>query len=321
MFKKLTALFLALLMVAGLVACGGTEDPTEPEATDPAPTEPEVVLTIDPITSLDLNLSEAGQPMKMLSAMVNEDGSVYVQLVGQITKKGTISAESVTAITYALEKSGLLELNGTDTYEEGENIATAYAVYGEDNYLSFNYYGSNIPAEFIAAYEAIETCFEELTAEMAEYIPTPKVEGEIAEGDMLAINEIVAGLNFYDLESYTIVNVPLDDAEGFTFNAGLSSADGIESAIRFAPQMITTPYSLVIVTLADAATADAVAQDFENNIDWFRWICTNPTNAAVAVKDNQVLCLIGGDDLYTQSITAIGEAGWEPVATLENPNL
>ena len=53
--KKLIALALALVMVLGLVACGGTPTPTEPQgttpagtqgATEPAPTEPEAGGTI-----------------------------------------------------------------------------------------------------------------------------------------------------------------------------------------------------------------------------------------------------------------------------------
>ena len=313
MFKKLTALFLALLMVTSLVACGGTEDPTEPQGTEPQETEPQMELTIDPISFLELSLNE-----NSLMAFPNEDGSLYVAYVGDVTKKGSVSSDAITAITYALEQSGLIELNGQEEYLEGEAVASAYVVYGE-NYLTANYTGT-IPQAYTDGYKVMEDCFKELTADMAEYVPAPQEIGTVAEADKLALNEILNGMTIEGIEYFTITNLDIAD-EGFAYIAGLSSAEGIESAVQFAPQMMTTPYALTIVTLADTANAQAVAQDFETNIDWMKWVCVNPTNAAVAVKDNQVLCLIGGDDLYQQSIAAIGAAGWQPVANLENPNM
>lgn len=319
MFKKLSALLLALLMVTSLVACGGTEDPTEPQGTEPQETEPDVVLTIDPITYLQITLQEAGQSMKTLMAYPNEDGSTYMELVGEVTKKGNVEGDAITAITYALEQSGLIELNGSEEYNEGEATASVYVTYGEEGYLSANYSGT-IPQAYLDSYKVMEDCFKELTADMAEYVPAPQEIGTIAEADKLALDEILGGMDIEGIEYFTISNVDIAD-ENFAYIAGLSSNEGIESAVQFAPQMMTTPYALTIVTLVDAANAEAVAQDFESSIDWMKWVCVNPTNAAVAVKDNQVLCLIGGDDLYQQSIAAIGEAGWQPVANLENPNM
>lgn len=320
MFKKLTALFLALLMVAGMVACGNTNEPTEPEATEPQQTEPQMELTIDPVTYFILNLQEDGKTFRQLTASPNEDGSVYVELIGDLTKKGTIEGDAITTITYNLEKSGLLDLNGQSEYGEGEAYASAYITYGEEGYLSADYAGT-IPQAYIDGFQVLEDCFKELTAGLEEYVPVPQEVGLIAEGDKLAMNEILDKMNIANIDSFTMTNVEMEDAETFGYYTGLSSSAGIESGVQLAPMMMTTPYSLVIVTLTDAATASVVAADFEANIDWMKWVCVNPSNAAIAVKDNQVLCLIGGDDLYAQTITAIGEAGWEPVANLENPNM
>lgn len=320
MMKKITSLLLALMLVASLAACGGNNEPTEPDVTDPVETEPAQVATIDPVSYLQLSLQEAGQSMKILSAYPNEDGSVYVELVGEVTKKGNVDAAALNTITYALEKSGLMELNGQSVYEEGEGMASAYITYGEDGYISADYSG-NIDAAFVAAFTAMEDCFKELTADMAEYVPAPQEMGIISDADRLAINEILENMQIEGIDGFTIANLDTADSESFCYAAGLSSAEGVESALQFAPNMMTTPYSLVIVTLTDAANADAVAKDFENNIDWRKWVCVNPSNAAIAVKDNQVLCLIGGEDLYTQTVTAIGEAGWAPVANLENPDM
>lgn len=320
MMKKITSLLLALMLVASLAACGGNNEPTEPEVTDPVETEPAQVATIDPVSYLQLSLQEAGQSMKILSAYPNEDGSVYVELVGEVTKKGNVDAAALNTITYCLEKSGLMELNGQSVYEDGEAMAGAYVTYGEDGYISADYTGK-IDQAFIDAFTAMEDCFKELTADMAEYVPAPQEMGIISDADRLAINEILENMQIEGIDAFTIANLDTADSESFCYAAGLSSVEGVESALQFAPNMMTTPYSLVIVTLTDAANADAVAKDFENNIDWRKWVCVAPSNAAIAVKDNQVLCLIGGEDLYTQTITAIGEAGWAPVANLENPDM
>lgn len=312
MFKKLTALFLALLMVTSLVACGGTEDPTEPQGTEPQETEPQMELTIDPISYLELSLNE-----NSLMAFPNEDGSLYVAYVGDVTKKGSVSSDAITAITYALEQSGLIELNGQEEYLEGEAVASAYVVYGE-NYLTANYTGT-IPQAYTDGYKVMEDCFKELTADMAEYVPAPTVYGEVAESDKIAIDEIVSHLSIDGIEYFGITNIAKD--ENFAFTTGLSSYEGIESALKLMPGNNATPYSLVIVTVSEGTSTEAVAQDFETNIDWRVFGCVFPSNAAIAVKDNQVLCLLGGDDLYQQSIAAIGEAGWQPVANLENPDM
>lgn len=320
MFKKLTALFLALLLVAGLVACGGNNQPTEPEETQPQETEPQVESTIDPITYFTISLQGDDGIFKQLVAYPNEDGSTYIEYVGDLTKKGNLSGDAIATITAAFEKSGLLALNGQSVYEEGEALASAYVTFGEEGYMSADYTGS-IPEVYVNAYKAMDDCFKALTEDMPEYVPAPQEMGTIAEGDKLALNEILNKMDLEGIEFFTMTNADLADAESFGYLTGLSSAEGIESGVQFAPQMMTTPYSLVIVTLTDAANATAVAADFEANIDWMKWVCVNPTNAAVAVKDNQVLCLIGSEELYTKSITAIGEAGWEPVANLENPNM
>ena len=320
MFKKLTALFLALLMVAGMVACGSKNEPTEPQATEPQATEPAMELTIEPITYFILNLQEEGKTFRQLTASPNEDGSVYVELIGDVTKKGTIEGNAITTITYNLEKSGLMDLNGQSEYGEGEAYAGAYITYGEEGYLTADYSGA-IPQAYIDGFQILEDCFKELTAGLEEYVPAPVEIGMINEGDKLALNEILGKMNVAEIDSFTMSNVEMEDEETFAFYTGLSSSAGIESGVQLAPMMMTTPYSLVIVTLTDASTANLVAADFEANIDWMKWVCVNPSNAAIAVKDNQVLCLIGGDDLYAQTIAAIGECGWEPVANLENPNM
>ena len=99
---------------------------------------------------------------------------------------------------------------------------------------------------------------------------------------------------------------------------GLSTDTGIADAAQCAPMMMTTAYSLSVVTLEEGADAEAVCADFAANVDWQKWVCVMPTNALVAVKDNMVLCLVADGDLYTMTAAGIESAGWTVVETLEN---
>ena len=85
--------------------------------------------------------------------------------------------------------------------------------------------------------------------------------------------------------------------------------------------MMTTAYSLVIVTVEDASKAEAVAADFESTMDWRKWVCVAPSNALLAQKDNMVLCLMAADELFTQTQQGIETSGWTVTKTLENPDM
>ena len=85
--------------------------------------------------------------------------------------------------------------------------------------------------------------------------------------------------------------------------------------------MMTTADSLVIVTLEDASKAEAVANDFENTMDWRKWVCVAPSHALLAQKDNMVLCLMAGSDLFLQTQSGVEAAGWNVTKTLENPDM
>ena len=316
--KKLTALLLAMLLVFSFVACGNNNEPTEPatEAPTEAPTEPAEL-----VNSMSLILQESADNMKMLSIGDNGDGTVYVEMRGDVIKMGNLDAAVMETISQALENSGLKAFNGQNVSSENMDIScNMYIDCGEEAIYMMDAYGE-IPEGFAAGYAAMENCIAELMKDIAEYVPAPVIMGEVAESDMAALNAIIDGMALEVPDAFGINGIPTDDAEMFSYSTGLSSADGIASAVTFAPNMNTSAYSLVIVTLADGADSAAIAKNFEDNIDWLKWICVQPDSAAIATKDNQVLCLLGSAEIFTQTITAIDAAGWVPVANLENPNL
>ena len=83
--------------------------------------------------------------------------------------------------------------------------------------------------------------------------------------------------------------------------------------------MMTTPYSMVIATLDDGMDVQTVRDDFLNNLDWQKWVCVMPTGALIAQKENMVLCLMGADSLFTQTVQAVTDCGWENLESVDSP--
>lgn len=315
--KKILALVLALMMVLSLAACGGNTEPTVP--TTEAPTEPPVPETN--MSYFSLSMGQDYENVVSLSAYTNEDGTVAIEYFGEVRKMGTLSAEAMGKIAQAYEATELPTLNGLDEYNDGEANASMYVCYTTeegDVYEMVNY-GGVIPESFSTAFETMHTLFKTLTAEIPEYVPQPTVVGEIAESDKTALDAILAGMTLENPDAFMITGVANDEYMATTL--GLTSIDNVVSGVTFAPMMMSSAYSLAIVTINDAANAETVAQDFVDSLDWLKWVCVQPTNALVAVKDNQVLCLMASDEVYTLTASAIEAAGWTTFSALVNENM
>lgn len=315
--KKLTALLLALLMMLSMAACAGTGDET-PTTTEPA-TEPETTVGeqtgSEELTSLSLTMGETYDSSTTMSAYFNEDGTVAIAYMGEYRKEGNVDASAMQTIADAFNQSGLAALAGRSEYaEEGEASGGFSASFGE-NYLMADF-GGVLPEEFKTAFAAMDTCFQTLVADLPEYVAKPMEMGEIADGDRTALNEILSNMTLEYPDQY-IINGLIKD-ENYAYAAGLSTDTTTASAVNFTSGNMTVAYSLTIATLADGITADAVAKDFEENVDWMKWVCVQPSNALIAHLGHQVLCLIGSDSLYTDTAAAIEAAGWNVVKTLEN---
>lgn len=323
--KNILALALALVMVMSFAACGGNDTPDVESTT----TEPETTVNNEntenipdtDISYFSLNLGENADSTVYLSAYPNEDGTVFVQYMGEVRKETNMDKAALNKIAAAFEASGLTALNGQEDYLEGDASASMYVCYttadGEE-YVTCGFSGT-IPEAFTTGFNAVKAVFEEVMADVPEYVAQPLVIGELTAGDKAAIDAILSGMNLEAPDAFAISNVANDEYMGAAL--GLSTTEHVVSGLTFSPMMMTTPYSLSIVTLDDAANAEAVAKTFTNSIDWQKWVCVNPESALVAVKDNQVLCLIGAGDIYSASATAIEAAGWTTYTTLANPNL
>ena len=322
--RILCAVLMAALL---LTACA----PAAPNQTTAAPaettvptettTQTEAVVTnpveVDrPLTFFSLTLGENYDSISSLTAYPNDDGSAHIEYVGTEKKVGDLDAACLQGIADDFPQTGLAALAGQDVYGEGEANGSMYVAFPDDTSFSVGYSG-NIPDAYTQGYAAMDAYFQTLVADLPVYVPQPQVMGEVDPALLDTMNQILDSTGIANLDTFSISQLPLDDTFGFA--AGLSGMDGITGAVSCAPMMMTTAYSLVIVTLEDAAKAESVANDFENTMDWRKWVCVAPSHALLAQKDNMVLCLMAADANYTETAAGITAAGWTTVNTLTNP--
>ncbi len=324
--KRLIAMVLAAVMVLSLTACGGQNETTTaaPETTE-APVETTVEdTTVAPevtgaaVTFFSMSLGENYENIKSMTAFPSEDGSgnVHVEYVGDVKKVGEISADSWTAITAAMAQTELASLAGQDAWGDGEANGSMYVEFADGTSVSVGFSGE-IPAAYTDGYAIMDACFATLTADLEVYVPQPMVMGEVDATLLAEMNAILNGSGIRDLDAFAIGQVAKD--EFFAYTVGLTSDTGIHSAATCSPMMMTTAYSLVIVTLEDGIAAADICDSFESNLDWTKWVCVAPTDAMIATKGDMVLCLMAANETYTQTAAGITAAGWTTVNTLTNP--
>lgn len=309
------------LVLAALMLCACAKVPqqeTSAPTTQPmAPTEPPTIPIYEevenPITYFSLSMGENYRDVLQMNVFCNDSGTVHVEYVGAVKKVGDFDANILHGITAAFRESGLEALVGQDIYDEGEANGSMYIEFTDGSVAAVGFSG-NVPEAFKAGYEAMDALFQQLTAPLPVYVPRPVVLGEVEATLLEETMAILEGSGNQALDMFTVSQVGM-------FEAGLSSTDGIRSVVSVGPMMMTTAYSLVIVRLEDTSLAEAVCDDFEKNLDWFKWVCVAPSSAVIAQKGDMVLCLMTYEDLESGTPYGIRQAGWEEVKTFTHPNM
>ena len=317
-------LALTLVLAFSLTACGGkTPAETTPATTTAPVTEPTTVPTTEPVVAgnamnfFSLAYGESYDSMVSITIFDNEDGTATLDYQGEIRKAGTVDASIFETLAEEMANSGLVELNGADEWNDGEAIGSMYITYADDSMLTANY-GGIIPQAFVDGYNYMNDVVEALIADMPEYVPEATIMGNV---DATVLEEIKAiiGSTSMPLDTLVISEVIMDDT--FAFTTGLSTSEGIANGASCSSMMMTTAFSLVVVTVEDEANIGAVRADFEANMDWLKWVCVQPTGAVIAQKGNMVICAMAMDETFGQIKGAINAADWTEVATFENPNM
>lgn len=312
--KKLISVLLAVFLLCGCAAEKPHATTQAPELTEPS-AAPTFAETENPVKFFSVSMGEDYENILRLDAFYNEDGSVHVEYVGDVKKVGTFDANVMHGITEAFLQCGLTALHGQDVYGDGEANASMY-VEMEDTTMYAVGFNGEVPQSFKDGYEKLDKFFADLTAELPVYVPQPLVMGEVQEDLLRPVFDILYNSGIQQLDAYTISQV--EKGEFFAFTVGLSSEKGIAGAVSCAPLMMTEAYSLVIVKL-DGAKAEDICADFEENLDWLKWVCVAPDQAMIAVKDDMVLCLMATQQVFEGTAAGIIKTGWTEVKTLERP--
>ena len=324
-FTRGFALLLAVMLL--MTGCATTKPGDTTAATDvttvPAPdqvTDPTggtVDLEGKTLSFFSVNLNLTGNDNRYMMAYPNDDGSVYVEYVGDVKKIGTnMDGKVLESVTAAVVQSGIAALNGQNIYLDGGAVGSAYVEYTDGTVIGIGYSGE-IPDEYLTVYNALDTAFQTLTAELEVYVPVPLVGDGVDETALAELMAILDATQIRDLDMFQIADVTKDDT--FSLVMGLSSAEGIANGTSCSAMMMTTPYSMVIATLDDGMDVQTVRDDFLNNLDWQKWVCVMPTGALIAQKGNMVLCLMGADALFAQTVQAVTDCGWENLESVDSP--
>jgi len=316
--KKILALIMAALLLLACAACGGEQaEPTVP-TTEPTTeaTEPTTENADRTATYIQLSISEEDMSFVSITAYDDGEGQAYVEYTAKDEKKvGTLSLSVVADIAAEIEKSQLKDLNDQHVYEDGMASASMYVGYSDESMLAADFSG-NVPQEFRDGYAAVEAYIRQLMADVPVYVPRPIVEGEPDADALKAMEELLEKSGAEPLDMFVIADVPMDDS--FTSMMGLSKTDGIVNGLSCSPMMSAVAFSCMIATAENEAAVAAIADDFAANIQWNRWVCVSATNAVIATKGNQVLCLASSGDLFTQLANTLLATDWTVVQSLKN---
>ena len=316
-------LALTLVLAFSLTACGGNKPAETTPTTTVAPTtEPTTAPTTEPAVNTAMNYfslayGETYETMIYITVMDNEDGTAFVDYQGEIRKAGNVDVSIFETLTEQLALSGLVELNGAEDFADGDASGAMFITYADNSSLSCSF-GGNVSQAFVDGFNHMDDVITKLLADMPEYVPQAQVVGNVDATVLEEINGVIGNTSM-NLETLVISETVMDDT--FAFTTGLSTSEGIANGASCSSMMMTTAFSLVVVTVEDEANIDAVRADFEANIDWRKWICVLPTGAVIAQKDNMVICVLAMDETYSQIKGAINAAGWTEVATFANPDL
>jgi hypothetical protein len=248
-----------------------------------------------------------------------DDGTASVDYQGEIRKSGTMDVSILADVATEFANSGLVALNGQEEWADGEASASMYVEYANGNTVIANFSG-NIPQAFIDGYAFMDSAVSALIAEIPEYVPQAQVMGNV-DATVLTEMQTIIGATSMPLDTLVISEITKDDADVFSFSTGLSSSTGIANVANCSSMMLTTAFSLVVVTAEDAANIADIRADFESNMDWGKWVCVRPTGAVIAQKDNMVICVMAADDTYVAVKGALENGGWTELTTYTDPDM
>lgn len=332
MLKSIVSILLVLMLTLSMVACttiDKTVDKDQPNAIEnsiPQGVTTEKVDDKEPTDTVEkietqlkffsMSLTEGMDNIKALTAFINEDGTTYIEYIGEVRKLGVLDENVMDEINQAVLEAQLDTLNKTDEYNDGDRAGDMYLEYTNGDVVTFSFSGTEHDL-YEEGYASLDELFNQLTKEMAEYVARPQVMGAVNSEILDEMMMIFDASGLTNLDGIMIDEIYLD--ESFAGVSGLDDMSCVSAAANGAPMMMSVAYSLVVVKVNENADIDKICKNFENNLDWQKWVCVAPSNALIATKGNMVLCLMGSDNMYSGTVQGINSNGWEIASEIMNP--
>ena len=307
--RKYIALFLALVCVLGLAGCN-KEPQVNKSGVWSLHASMESVEVEDPVTYLLLRMEKKGEYDYIINVWENENGQCQVNYNVEQHKEGVFDKTVLHNITAVVNDAKLDGFERT-TVSEGDESAILHVTYQSDRNVISDFVGQ-IPNEVSISFEAVNEFFLELMAELPLAEINATVEGNVDEGLLSAINEVLKNVRHLD---YFYIFDAVHNGEKSAPLALTSTEDVIAGAVC-APEMSTTLFRLEIVALNDTSRVKATAEEFVSNIDWDQWVCVFPDKAWVGTKDNMVMYVIGDDMTVEETAAGAENAGWKEFESL-----
>ena len=309
MKHKFSVLLIVLMLF--LTGCGKPAAEQTPPVDDEPPSSGDSIVSDDQSTAqaapnyFQMSICDETGTCKELTAFDNGQGGIAVEYAGKVRKTTTLALSVMEQLVAELEKTSLATLNGQSVYEKGLSCCSMYVSYPNDNFLGCNFNGS-IPEEFMAGFEAMDTWFQTLLADVPEYGPI--LMGEVPQLALREMTAILETSDLHPLDSYVVSRVTKDEL--FTPTIGLHSDIRIHSVTSCSSLMSPTDFSCAIMVLEEGANVEDISVYLACNVDWWNWVCVSGDSALLARKDNMVLCLLGSGPLYQATFEAIEDNGW-----------
>jgi len=303
MKKCCLAIVLVLMVTALLSACA---DENAAPGIWQLPKNMETVEVNDPATYLLFRMEKDGEYSYTINAWENEDGHCQINYIVDQHKEATFDKAVFHNITEIVEIAGI-DSYERSTVEDGDENATFHVMYKSGNQTVCDFVGQ-IPEDALASFDLVNDFFVELMKDV------PVAETKFTVGENVD-DGLVSAIKSAFKEVKRSDTLCIYNADGTEAVLSITDTDGIRTAAVCVPEMSTTPFRLEIAAVE--GEPEALAAQFEKNINWGQWVCVCPDEAWIGCKDNLVMYVIGDDVTVKDLATGAESEGWTEYAALK----
>ena len=287
--KKTTCLLIAAQIIVAATGCGKVEDSTNSAGNSDNSLVEQDNNESETLKSFEVYYDD-GTTYYELTAGINVDGDseIYFRTADEV-KYSDLQSNQLKDIQSFVNELGLVEF---------DSLSVSPELYGTAPYIEFTVEYTDRTVHGISCGEIDERlkeiaakCFEHFTEFTKNF---ENIGQDSTEDDLLPVDPVAKQYMNRILENATTKGWKVELAttsNGFNyegmakFYTGIDPADPIMDYVTSITanmcQLQTTAYQLVFIGTNDLSQLDNIAEMVKNNIDWTKFVCVRPTNAAV----------------------------------------